>query len=121
MEQPNTISINGVNYVRADQGQPAETFEGLEYKIIRTAQAGVFAGYLKSRVGNEATVLRARRIFYWDGAASLSGLAMSGTSKPSSCKFPEEVTKVELIGVIEVLDVTEKARKSIEAVKIWEA
>ena len=121
MEQPKTISIDGINYVRADSNQLAEKFEGLEYKIIRTAQAGVFAGYLKSRTGNEAVVLKARRIFYWDGAASLNGLAMSGTSKPNNCKFPEEVSKVELIGVIEVLDVTEKARKSIEAVKIWSA
>jgi len=118
------LTINGIVYVPKGSevaNVKAETLDGLEYKIIRTYSAGVFAGYLKSRVGQEAVVLKARRIFYWDGAASLSQLAMSGTSKPANCKFPEEVDKVELTQVIEVLDVTEKAKKSIEEVKIWKS
>lgn len=113
-----TISINGREYIKK---QPAEAYEGLEYKIVRTQSAGVFAGYLKMRHEREVIMLQARRIFYWDGAASLSQLANDGTSKPDTCKFPEEVSKVELLEVIEILDVTEKARKSIEAVKIWKS
>jgi hypothetical protein len=62
-----------------------------------------------------------RRIWFWSGAASLSELAISGTSKPESCKFPEAVSRIELMQAIEVIDVTEVARKNIEAVKPWRA
>ena len=117
-----TITVNGVEYVeKGSQKEPAQTLDGLEYKIVRTYSAGVFAGYLKSRNGQEVVMLKARRIFYWDGAASLSQLAINGTSKPATCKFPEAVDKVELLQAIEILDCTEAARKSIESVKIWTA
>jgi hypothetical protein len=117
-----TITINGVEYVEKSQArEPAAKLDVLEYKIVRTQSAGVFAGYLKSRNGQEVVMLKARRIWYWDGAASLSQLAIDGTSKPNNCKFPEAVDKVELLQVIEILDVTDKAKKSIESVKNWVA
>ena len=90
-----------------------------DYKIVRTNSAGVFAGYIESRNGQEVVMTGARRIWYWSGAASLSQLAMDGTSDPNSCKFPCEVTRVELLTVIEILDVSDQAKKSIEQVKIW--
>lgn len=61
----------------------------------------------------------ARRIWYWAGAASLSQLAVDGTSKPLECKFPTPVPRVELLEVIEILDVTPKARESIAMVPVW--
>lgn len=91
----------------------------MKYVIVRTYSAGVFAGELESRNGQEVVLRNARRIWYWDGAASLSQLAMEGTSKPESCKFPCEVDRVELLQAIEILDVTEKARESIKGVKVW--
>lgn len=91
----------------------------MRYVIVRTYSAGVFAGELESRNGQEVVLKNARRIWYWDGAATLSQLAMEGTSKPNTCKFPCEVEKVELLQVIEILDVTEKARESIKKVKVW--
>jgi len=118
----NEITINGQIYVlKGTENIPAENKDGLEYKLVRTTSAGVFAGYLKSRNGKEVVLLDARRIWYWEGAASLSALAMSGTSKPDTCKFPETVSKVELLEAIEILDVTEKAKKSIQSVKIWKS
>lgn len=95
------------------------TSSGLPYVIVRTYSAGVFAGELKERAGKEATVLNARRLWRWAGAASLSELAMSGTSNPGECKFPIPVTSVLLTEVIEILEVTEVARKSIEGVPVW--
>lgn len=89
------------------------------YKIVRTYSAGVFAGELESRNGQEVVMRNARRLWYWDGAASLSQLAMEGTSKPDNCKFPCEVDRVELLQAIEILDVTDKARESIKGVKVW--
>jgi len=52
-----------------------------KYVIVRTYSAGVFAGTLVSREGREVTLADARRIWYWDGAASLSQLAMEGTKE----------------------------------------
>ncbi len=46
-----------------------------QYYIIRTERAGVFAGNIKERNGNEATLTDVRRLWYWHGAASLSQLA----------------------------------------------
>jgi hypothetical protein len=118
--QINEIEINGVKYVAKDSKQEvSEQYSGMKYVIVRTQSAGVFAGFLESRNGQEVVMRNARRIWYWAGAASLSQLAIDGTSKPESCQFPEAVDRVELLQAIEILDVTKKAKKSIEGVKIW--
>ena len=119
----NEVEINGVAYVRKDSvksGEMAASVDGLKYVIVRTYSAGVFAGYMKERNGKEAKMVNVRRLWYWDGAASLSQLATDGTTKPTSCKFPCEVSEIDLTEVIEVLPVTAKAQKSIASVKVWE-
>jgi hypothetical protein len=93
--------------------------EKLKYVIVRTFSAGVFAGLLESRKGQEVVMRDTRRIWYWDGAASLSQLANVGTSKPLTCKFPAPVDRVELLQAIEILDVTKIAEKSIREVPEW--
>ena len=93
----------------------------MRYVIVRTYSAGVFAGTLESRNGKEVVLTNARRLWYWDGAASLSELSVRGTAKPKSCKFPVAVPRVELTEAIEVLDVTAEAQKSIETVPEWSA
>lgn len=106
------IEINGEVYVK-------ESTSGSEWFIVRTYSAGVFFGQIESRNEQEVVMRNARRIWYWDGAASLSQLAMEGTSKPDNCKFPCTVDRVELFQVIEILHTTQKARDSINSVKIW--
>lgn len=91
------------------------------YVIARTYSAGVFAGTLESRKGMEVVLSNARRLYYWKGAATLSQLAMEGVSRPSECKFPCEVAIVTLTETIEILTVTDKARKIIAEVPIWKA
>ena len=91
----------------------------MKYVIVRTYSAGVFAGYLESRKGQEVVMRNARRLWGWTGAASLSQLAMEGTSTPDTCKFPCEVDRIELLQAIEILEVTKKAQESINSVKIW--
>lgn len=114
------IEINGIKYVPKDSAQNMPVIvDGKKFVIVRTYSAGVFAGFLESRNGQEVVLLNARRIFYWSGAASLSQLAIDGTCKPNDCKFPEAVSRVELLQAIEILDVTEKAKKSLDSVKIW--
>ena len=93
----------------------------MKYVIVRTYSAGVFAGNLESKNGTEVSLLNARRLWYWDGAASLSQLAVDGVSRPENCKFPCEVSRIEIFGVVEILDVTPKAQSSIKNVPIWQA
>jgi hypothetical protein len=90
-----------------------------KYVIVRTYSAGVFAGTLVSRDGKEVQLANARRLWYWAGAASLSQLAVSGTSKPRDCKFPVAVPSVTLTEAIEILDVTPEAETSIKDVPVW--
>ena len=90
-----------------------------KYVIVRARSAGVFAGELESRTGNEVVLTNARRLWYWSGAASLSQLAVEGTKHPSGCKFPCIVPRVELLEAFEILDTTEVAHKSIEGVSVW--
>lgn len=115
-----TVEINGVKYVRGGESIiPAEKRDGMKYVIVRTYSAGVFAGYLESRTGQEVVMRDARRLWYWDGANSLSELANQGVAKPKNCKFPEEVNRIELLQAIEIIDCSEKAKKSIGDVPVW--
>lgn len=93
----------------------------LKRVIVRTFSAGVFAGELESRKGQEVVLRNARRLWYWRGAASLSQLATTGTSLPKECKFPCAVDRVELLQAIEILDVTDAAWKSIQEVPVWQS
>jgi len=92
-----------------------------EYVIVRTYSAGVFAGNLERKNGKEVELSDARRIWYWEGAATLSQLAMEGTSKPDKCNFPCPVEKIILTEAIEIISTTDKAEKSIRSVKEWKA
>jgi len=107
----NEIEINGEIYIKKSEVGESKISD---YVIVRTYSAGVFAGYIESREKDAVVMKKARRLWYWDGAASLSQLAMEGTSKPENCKFPCAVDRVELLNAIEILNVSEKAKKSIE-------
>jgi len=116
-----SITIDGVEYVpKGTENTKAKPLKGMKYCIVRTYSAGVFAGYVESRKGQEVVMRNARRLWYWKGAASLSQLAMEGSSCPSECKFPTAVDTVELLNAIEILDCTQKAQDSIISTPIWQ-
>ena len=89
--------------------------------IVRTYSAGVHYGTLAERDGKEVLLENTRRIWYWDGAASLSQLALEGTRKPGSCKFSVALEAIILTEAIEIIPCTEKAVASIEGVRVWRA
>ena len=91
--------------------------------IIRADRAGVFFGTLVAKretpAGVEVELADSRRLWYWDGAASLSQLATEGTKRPSECNFTVTVPQHMVMQVIEIIPCSEAAIKSIEAVKVW--
>ena len=87
--------------------------------IIRAYGAGVFYGTLSEVDSNNVELKDCRRIWYWDGAASLSQLATDGVKAPQNCKFTVVVESLVVLNVIEIIPATEQAQQSLEAVKVW--
>lgn len=101
------------------------TQKALEYVIVRCSRAGVHAGMLAS-VGKDFVVLhQARRLWYWNGAATLSELAVHGLNpaKSSSSKFSVRVPEQRLAreDVCEIIVCQPAGRASIEGVPEWRA
>ena len=90
-----------------------------KYVIVRAAEAGVFAGILTEKEGDEVVLTDCRRIWYWEGANSVSQLAVDGTLKPNSCKFTVPVNSITILRVAEIVPCTDKAEASIRSVKEW--
>lgn len=89
------------------------------YFIVRCDRAGVFAGHIKRRDGREVEMTDARRLWYWDGAASLSQMAVEGVKAPKKCKFTVTVPSVVLLDAIEILACSDAAEASIRGVPVW--
>lgn len=87
--------------------------------IIRANGAGVFYGTLNEVEGNTVELLNCRRLWYWDGAASLSQLAAEGVKAPQNCKFTVSVESIVILNVIEIIPATAEAQASIENVAVW--
>lgn len=90
-----------------------------QYYIVRCDRAGVFAGYIKSRDGREVTMTDARRLWYWEGAATLSQMAVEGVKKPQACKFTVPVQEIILLEAIEIIPCSDQAEKSLKGVSEW--
>jgi hypothetical protein len=89
------------------------------FYIVRADRAGVFFGRINERVGSEVTMTDVRRLWYWNGACSLSQMAVEGVKEPRTCKFTVVVPEMTILGVIEIIPASEAAVKSIGGVKPW--
>lgn len=87
--------------------------------IIRGDHSGVFFGEIAERSGQEVTIRNCRRLWYWEGAASLSQLASEGVKAPRNCKFTVTVDELIVLDAIELIPCTEEACASIDGVKAW--
>lgn len=87
--------------------------------IVRANGAGVFIGEIIEQDNDTVLIKNSRRLWRWDGANSLSDLAMNGVANPNQCKFPVVVNEALIFKVLEIIPATDKAIKSIEEVKTW--
>lgn len=89
--------------------------------IIRSYGAGVFFGKLAdyNMKNNIVELHNARRLWYWDGAASISQIAKEGVKLPKNCKFTVTVDQIQIAQVIEVIPCTDQAINNINNVPVW--
>ena len=111
--------IDDVKYIREDAINQVPKPEG-DYVIVRCRNAGVHAGYLKSRQNGVIQLENSRRLWRWWSKFTLSGLAICGVldSKRSEVKFTCVLPKLDLTesDVCEVIYCTKEARESIESI-----
>lgn len=119
-QELNEIEINGVAYVRkGSQSVPAVSLDGLPCVIVAAGIGGIHFGFLKSRTGAEVTLVQARRIQYWQGAASITEIANRGVSKPNDCRFSAPAAEITLLNAVEILPVSTSAQANLNAVPVW--
>jgi len=114
------IVIDGTIYVpkgTENMTMSKPNTKGMEYCIIRTYSAGVWAGWINTKIKDMCQeVYDARRLWSWWSEFTLSALAMHGgkEGKEKDNKYAMPVPKVILKEVIEIIPCTEKAKKYIE-------
>ena len=91
--------------------------------VVRSINAGVFFGTLESVTpdGLSCVITKARKLWYWEGAAAVEELAMSGTRIPDKCKFTVTVESIGIAGICQIIPATDQAAESIEGVSDWKA
>ena len=87
--------------------------------IVRGDRSGVFFGTLVAKEGSEVKLENCRRLWKWSGAASISQLAVDGTTDPRNCKFTVTVDKIIIMDAIEIIVCSNDATNSIEGVAEW--
>ena len=87
--------------------------------VVRADRAGAFFGTLAEQEGGTVRLENCRRLWYWDGAASLSQVSTDGTVAPDACKFTVTVADITILGVIELIPATDAAVEAIEGVPVW--
>jgi len=92
-----------------------------KYVVVRTRDAGVHAGILKSRNDRQCELIESRRLWYWKVAekgAFLSGVATLGLDPSSKVGAPIDIVLTENC---EIIATTEKAAQSIAQAPTYEA
>lgn len=87
--------------------------------IVRCYGAGVFFARVETLEGQMAELADARRLWYWDGACSLSQLATEGVKAPENCKFTVTVPQMTVTQVLEIIPCSEQAAAIIGKVPEW--
>lgn len=92
-----------------------------KYVVVRTNAAGVHYGVLKEYdpATRHATLTESRRLWYWNGAFTLSAVAKNGVKQGS--KIAADLDSITISQVEEILPATPKAEKSLREFEVYEA
>ncbi len=115
MEFQKEIVLNGIVYeAKKDNSE-------LPFVLVRTYSAGVHYGYLNYQNPNNPKHIKlsnARRIYEWQGACSLSQVAVDGIDANNS-KVSVPVPSMELTEAIEIIEISGKAVNNLKEIKEW--
>ena len=115
----NEVVIDGTTYVPKGSAVTSvvkPNKKGLQYCIIRTYSAGVWAGWIDTKCKDMAQeVYEARRLWRFWTEFTLSSLAVTGLKKgkEDENKYAMPVEKVILTQIIEIIPCTELAKNQI--------
>lgn len=95
--------------------------EGLKYVVVRTYSAGVHVGFLERLDETTQTVelVKARRIRNWEGAFTLSELAINGLDSNRS-RLSIEIPRIILLEAIEIIPTSSRVQTQLRGVKSYE-
>lgn len=85
-----------------------------KHVIVRSYASGVHFGVLKACSGKEVTLTESRRIYTWEGAFTLSAVSQEGVK---TAKMPCPVPEIYLPDCCEVIPCSDRAVKSLTAIK----
>lgn len=100
-----------------------EKIPKLPFVIVRGYRSGVHAGELMSCEDGTVHLRNARRIWYWDGAATLSELAVYGAKNRDNCKFGALIEHQEIVNgdACEIIHCQPEGEKMIRDQPEWRA
>jgi hypothetical protein len=113
------------NTKKKNTKKPAAKKPVRPFVIARCRMAGVHAGYLGAEKGGRLTRHDSRRIWYWEGAASLSEIAVYGCNpaKSANCKFSAKIATLTVLStdVFELIYCQPAGQRMIESQPEWRA
>lgn len=89
-----------------------------ETVIARIERAGVFMGILAHIDSDIVRLTNVRRIYYWEGALSVTDMASNGIKSGKVTK-PCEVVEFNRTALVEINKCSDKAAECITAIKPW--
>lgn len=92
-----------------------------KFVLCRCHDAGVHAGILVTDEGQWVVLNDARRVWSWEGAASLSQLAIDGANQNSKIGCLVRQMKLRSTDICEILECDAKARTWFETIPPWRA
>lgn len=89
-----------------------------KYCIVRTYASGVWCAVLDAYdpTTNHAQLSEARRLWSWEGAFTLSTVALQGVS---SARMPQPVNGIVVARVEELIPATMKAEKQLRDMEVY--
>lgn len=88
-----------------------------QFYIVRSDRAGVFFGQIKEKKDNSIVMTNVRKIFYWDGAAAIEQIAISGVDSKS--KLTVVVPEMEIERWIQIIPCSKAATTNLQNQKEW--
>lgn len=91
-----------------------------ETVIARIDRAGVFMGTLAHIDSDIVRLFNVRRIYYWQGALSVTDMASNGI-KSGKVTLPAAAVEFETKNVVELVLASDEATARIKAIEPWTA